>query len=306
MDADFMRELERLGPDADYAPWSLAAAQSYVRRLARSHYENFSVATMLLPRRLVPHFHAIYAYCRYADDLGDETGGGQRTLDLLAWWRTELLRCCDGEPRHPIMVALLPTIRRFAIPQSPFLDLIRAFEQDQTVTRYDTYDQLLGYCRDSANPVGRLVLHLCECHDERTGPLSDAVCTGLQLANFWQDVRRDLEIGRVYLPREDRERFGYSDDDLTTRRFTPAFRELLRFESDRAAELFREGEALLPLVPRDVRADIELFIRGGQAILRNIAAVDYDVWRTRPTVSKREKVGLLGRLIWKKLVAAFW
>ena len=166
------------------------------------------------------------------------------------------------------MVALRETIRRFAIPPEPFLDLLVAFEQDQRVKRYETFDQLLGYCRNSANPVGHLVLYLFECFDAKRAALADEVCTGLQLANFWQDVARDLAIGRVYLPAEDRARFGYSDDDLAARRFTPAFRELMRFEVERARGYFDRGEALLPLLPREARVDVDLFIRGGRAILR--------------------------------------
>ena len=191
-------------------------ARAYCRRLTLGHYENFSVASLLLPRRLVPHFYAIYSYCRWADDLGDETGGGARALALLEWWRTELFRCYDGKPRHPVMIALMPTIRRFHIPPEPFLALIRAFEQDQHVKRYETYPQLLDYCRLSANPVGHLVLYLCECFNTRTAALADAICTGLQLANFWQDVSRDLDIDRVYIPAEDMCRFGYADADLST------------------------------------------------------------------------------------------
>ena len=170
------------------------------------------------------HFHAVYAYCRWSDDLADETAGGQTALDLIAWWRHELLACYEGEPRHPVMVALRETIRRFNIPAKPFLDLLVAFEQDQHLKRYDTFDQLTSYCNCSANPVGRLVLYLFECFDAGRARLSNEVCTGLQLANFWQDVARDFAIGRVYLPAEDRARFGYTDDDLAAMRFTPQFR----------------------------------------------------------------------------------
>ena len=158
----FARELAVHGPDARAASPSLPEAYAYCSRLARSHYENFTVASMLLPRRLLRPFHTVYAYCRWADDLGDETGGGQRALDLLQWWREELLRCYDGTPRHPVMVALREIIRRYRIPPDPLLDLLLAFEQDQRVQRYRTYDELLGYCRNSANPVGHLVLYLCE------------------------------------------------------------------------------------------------------------------------------------------------
>jgi squalene synthase HpnC len=281
-------------------------ARRYCSRLARGHYENFTVASLLLPRRLLPHFQAVYAYCRRADDLGDETGGGQHALNLLNEWRTELLRCYEGQPTHPIMIALRQTIRRFHIPPEPFLDLIHAFEQDQFVTRYETYDQLLGYCRCSANPVGRLVLYLCESHDQERAVLSDDICTGLQLANFWQDMARDLDIGRVYLPAEDRRRFGYSDEDLAARRFTPAFAELLRFEVERTRELFQRGLPLVQKMPPDVQTDIELFARGGLGILRKIEAAGFDVWRTRPVLAKWDKAALLGGVFWRRIRTALW
>src|SRR5262245_52356351 len=201
----FVAELQRLGPGARHAPFPLTRARNYCSRLARTHYENFSVATLLLPRRLTQHFHNVYAYCRWADDLADESGGGSRALSLLRWWKEELMRCYEGEPSHPVLIALQDTIRRFQIPQSPFIDLLFAFEQDQLVTRYQTYEQLLGYCRYSANPVGHLVLYLCEAYDGTKASLSDHICTALQLANFWQDVGRDFAIGRVYLPGEDRQ-----------------------------------------------------------------------------------------------------
>jgi squalene synthase HpnC len=259
-----------------------------------------------LPRRLLRHFHAVYAYCRWADDLADESGGGQRALGLLRWWRAELLRCYDGEPRHPVMVALRGTIRRSRIPPQPFLDLLFAFEQDQLVKRYQTYEQLLGYCRYSANPVGHLVLYLCESYDAERAALADHICTALQLANFWQDVARDFDIGRVYLPEEDRKRFGYADIDLEQRRFTPAFAELLRFEVDRARDLFYRGFPLLDQVPIDVRPDIELFLRGGLAILGAIERCGYNVWARRPVVGKWRKVALLGGALWPRVRAAVW
>ena len=306
MQNGFLLELNRWGPNALYEPVSRGHAQGYCSRLARTHYENFSVASFLLPRRLTPHFHNIYAYCRWADDLGDETGGGQHALDLLQWWREELLRVYDGQPRHPVMVALRQTIQRFRIPRTPFLDLLRAFEQDQTVQRYDTFEQVRGYCQCSANPVGRLVLYLCECCDERNARLSDSICTALQLANFWQDVARDLDIGRVYLPAEDRRRFGYADADLQARRFTSAFAELMRFEVDRARQLFEEGLPLIKLVPAEVRPDIELFARGGLGILRKIEEVGYNVWQTRPVLRKWEKAVLLGRVLGRNWLRQLW
>ena len=297
-------ELARFGPGSAHAPVSLAWAQGYCGRLARTHYENFTVASLLLPRRLWRHFHAVYAYCRWADDLADETGGGQRALDLLRWWREELLRCYTGEPRHPVMLALRQTIRRFRIPPQPFLDLLVAFEQDQRVRRYQTYEQLLDYCRYSANPVGHLVLYLCEVYDAERAALADHICTALQLANFWQDVARDYDLGRVYLPEEDRQRFGYSEEDLRQRRFTPAFRELMRFEVDRTRDLFYRGFPLLERVPLAMRADVELFIRGGLAILRKIERCGYNVWATRPVLAKWEKAGLMAGALWRRLRAA--
>ena len=305
----FVHELNRWGPAARYEPMSRGRAQAYCSHLARTHYENFSVATLLLPRRLMPHFHNIYAYCRWADDLGDETGGGQRALDLLQWWRAELLRAYDGMPRHPVMIALWQTIQRFAIPPTPFLELLLAFERDQTVKRYETFDQVRGYCRWSANPVGRLVLYLCECFDEHNAGLSDSICTGLQLANFWQDVARDLDIGRVYLPAEDRRRFRYSDADLEARRFTPAFAELMRFEVDRARQLFAAGMPLVRLVPAEVQTDIELFARGGLGILGKIEAIGYNVWQRRPVLRKWEKAALLGKVLarnWLRQLGNGW
>jgi squalene synthase HpnC len=296
MDNGFANDLARFGPGQGPGRVSLADAHTYCSRLARSHYENFSVASLLLPRRLLRPFHAVYAYCRWADDLADEMGGGQRALDLLQWWREELLRCYDGEPRHPVMVALQETIRRFAIPPDPFLDLLLAFEQDQRLKRYQTYEQVLGYCRYSANPVGRLVLYLCASYDAVNAAYSDNICTALQLANFWQDVARDWAIGRVYLPQEDRRRFGYTDTDLEARRFTPAFADLLRFEVGRTRELFQRGMPLVARIPASVRPDIELFIRGGLAILRKVELQGYNVWHTRPALTRWEKLALVGRV----------
>jgi squalene synthase HpnC len=301
MGSDFQSELARLGPGRSHPPFTLQQARCYCGRLAQTHYENFTVASFLLPRRLLPHFHAIYAYCRWADDLADETGGGTQALELLGWWREELLACYRGEVRHPVMVALQPTIRRFGIPPEPFLDLLIAFEQDQRVKRYDTFEQLLGYCRNSANPVGRLVLYLCEAHDAERATLSDHICTALQLANFWQDVARDFAIGRDYLPAEDRQRFGYTDVDLEARRFTPAFAELLRFEVNRARDLFQQGRPLITLMPAAYRADIELFLEGGLAILRKIEECGYNVWASRPVLSKWDKAVLVGAVLWQRL-----
>jgi squalene synthase HpnC len=291
--------LARYGPDANHPAPSRAVARAYCRAFARRQYENFSVATLFLPRRLLSHFYHVYSYCRWADDLGDETGGGARTLELLRWWRGELLRMYDGAPRHPVMVALQETVDRFGIPPQPFLDLLFAFEQDQLVKRYGTYEQLLGYCRHSANPVGHLVLYLFESYDSERAALADAICTALQLTNFWQDVARDFAIGRVYLPDEDMQRFGYTEADLQARRFRPTFAALLRFEVERARELFRRGEPLIDRVPRAVRIDLDLFIRGGLAVLGKIERHGYNVWRRRPRLAKWEKAALMARAVWR-------
>jgi len=289
----FADELARFGPESKYDSFNLAEARGYCSRLARTHYENFTVASLLLPRRLRQHFHNVYAYCRWADDLADESGDDTRALDLLQWWKQELIRCYEDKPGHPVMVALAETIHQFRIPQAPFLDLLIAFEQDQRVKRYQTYDELLGYCRCSANPVGRLVLYLGESYNEENAALSDFICTALQLANFWQDVARDFDMGRVYLPEGDLRQFGYSHVDLESRRFTPAFAELMRFEVERTRDLFYRGLPLVERMTPDVRLDIELFIQGGLAILRKIEGVRYNVWQTRPVLSKVDKVRLL-------------
>jgi len=298
---NFAEELNQWGPQSPRAA-ARGLAHAYCKHVARSHYENFTVVSFLLPRRLVLHFHAVYAYCRWADDLADETGGGAESLLLLDWWRNELLACYGGSPRHPVMIAIRETIQRFAIPPELFLNLLVAFEQDQRVKRYDTFVQLIGYCRNSANPVGRLVLYLFECFDERRAALADEVCTGLQLANFWQDVARDFAIGRVYLPAEDRARFGYTDDDLNARRFTPAFRDLMKFEVERTKGYFDRGEELLRLLPREARIDVDLFIAGGRAVLRSIERIGFDVWTTRPKVGKLQKMKLLARAVWKRML----
>lgn len=292
---NFSAELKRYGPGSDSVETSRFAARQYCRHVAVSHYENFTVVSLLLPRQLVPHFHAVYSWCRWADDLADETAGGTESLQLLEWWRDELFECYSGSPRHPVTIALRETIRRFGIPPDPFLKLIAAFEQDQRIKHYDTFEQLLGYCENSANPVGRLVLHLFECHDEHRAVLADEVCTGLQLANFWQDVARDFAMGRVYLPAEDRTAFGYTEEDLSAKRFTPAFRELMQFQVQRTKGYFNRGANLLPLLPHHARVDVALFLAGGRSILHAIEQVGYDVWKSRPAVSKFQKAKMLLR-----------
>lgn len=299
MSGGFVQDLARFGPDAHYHPLGGAAASAYCREFAHRQYENFSVATALLPRPLIRHFHHIYAYCRWADDLADESGTWARALELLRWWRMELLRMYDGSARHPVMIALHETVERFRIPPQPFLDLVFAFEQDQLVKRYATYEQLLGYCRYSANPVGHLVLYLCRSFDEERAALADHICTALQLTNFWQDAARDFDIGRVYLPEEDRRQFGYPESDLNARRYNSAFAALMRFEVDRTRDLFGRGLPLVSRVPREVRIDVDLFARGGLAVLGKIERLGYNVWRRRPTLAKWERAALMVGAVWR-------
>ena len=275
----------------DSAP-SLDEARAWCRRLAESHYENFHVATWFLPRALRPYFHSIYAYCRVADDLGDEVGNTAQSLALLDLWKQELDACYEGRARHPVFVALTEAIQECSIPKQPFADLLTAFRQDQTVTRFATMLDLLGYCRYSANPVGRLVLHACGEASEENFRFSDATCSALQLANFWQDVGVDFAKGRVYIPQQDMEFFGVTEATIAEGEATPEFRALMRFEVDFARGRFEEGLTLIERVNRDLAVDIDLFSRGGMEILRAIERCDYDVLSARPAISKAAKVTL--------------
>ena len=281
---------------------SLPEARRYCERLARSHYENFSVASWFLPARLRPHFHSIYAYCRISDDLGDEVGDPQQSLQLLDIWERELDACYAGRPRHPVFVALAETVRACDIPREPFADLLTAFRQDQRVGRYETFADVLGYCHYSANPVGRLVLYACGYRDQERQQLSDFTCTALQLANFWQDVAVDYAKGRIYLPLEDLRRFQVSEADIAGRRATPGFLELMRFEVERARDWFRQGLPLAEKVDADLAIDIELFSRGGMAILNAIEAQGFDVLRRRPVIPKPRKLALVARAAWRKVL----
>jgi len=283
------------------APPTEAEAQQYCRRLARTHYENFSVATWFLPERLRQHFFNVYAYCRISDDLGDEAGDPKVALRLLDQWGAELDACYAGHPRHPVFVALADTARRFEIPKQTFVDLLTAFRQDQTISRYPTFGDLLGYCRYSANPVGHLVLYVCGYRDPERQALSDFTCTALQLANFWQDVSSDYARGRIYLPAEDMRLCRVSEDDIAAQRNTSAFCDLMRFEVERAQDWFRKGLPLLEKVDRELAIDLELFSRGGQEILRAIETQGYNVLGRRPAIPKSRKLALVMRAAWGRL-----
>jgi squalene synthase HpnC len=277
-------------------------AQEYCRRLARSHYENFSVASWFLPKRLRQHFFNVYAYCRISDDLGDEVGDPAASLRLLDQWEAELNACYSGNPRHPVFVALAETVRTFDIPKQPFADLLTAFRRDQTFTRYQTFEDLLGYCHYSANPVGHLVLYLCEYRDEERQALSDFTCTALQLANFWQDVSADYAKGRIYLPLEDLGHYGVSEQDIAAERNTAAFCEMMHFEVERAREWFDLGLPLVKKVDRELAVDLDLFSRGGQEILDAIENQGFNVLGNRPSISKTRKLALVARAAVGKLL----
>ena len=299
--------LAEFGPTSSRAA-SLTEAREWCHRLTRGHGENFSVLSRFVERSLIDDFSAVYAFCRAADDLGDETESRERSTELLAWWRSELHRCFAGQASHPVFVALMPVIARHSLPQKPFDDLISAFEMDQTKTRYETWDDVVGYCKLSADPVGRLVLMLLgERRDEECLGASDAICTALQLTNHWQDAQRDLlERDRIYVPREYWKvdqfegrlvatcRQGYAPDQM----FLQSWRESLRELTVRTWELFESGSSLLPMLKPQHRPLIWLFIAGGSGTLRQIEAWNYETCLARPRLSKWAKVSLLSRARW--------
>jgi squalene synthase HpnC len=281
---------------------SLAEARQYCAHLARSHYENFSVASWFLPKHLRQDFFNVYAYCRISDDLGDEVGDAAMSLALLDQWQSELDACYNGAPRHPVFVALAETVGKFAIPKREFSDLLIAFRQDQTVTRFETFNDVLGYCHYSANPVGHLVLYLCGYHDPERQQLSDYTCTALQLANFWQDISVDYAKGRIYLPLEDLRRFSVKEEDLAQNRNTPAFCQMMEFEVNRAREWFARGLPLIKNVDAQLAVDLDLFSRGGQEILNAIERQHFAVLGRRPVISKPRKLALVARAAMDKLL----
>jgi squalene synthase HpnC len=281
---------------------TLEEARTYCKQLAESHYENFHVASWFLPKALRPHFHSIYAYCRISDDLGDEVGDTAIALALLDLWGRELDACYEGRARHPVFVALHETIRACSIPKEPFADLLVAFRRDQTITRFPTMQDVFAYCCYSANPVGRLVLYACGEVSEEKFRLSDATCTALQLANFWQDVRVDYAKGRVYLPQEDMKRYGVSESTIAAGTPTNEFRDLLRYEVDFARGLFEQGLPLIGMVNRELALDLDLFSRGGLEILRAIERQNFDVLSARPAISKGTKVQLALRALTGKFL----
>lgn len=289
---DFDRELARYGPSQSETA-SVAESLSYCSRWAKLHYENFVVASILLPSKFRQDFHNIYAYCRWSDNLADEIANPQESLLLLDWWQTQLNECFNGSPRHPVMVALQQTVRKYQLSQEPFDDLLSAFRQDQQVSRYRDDAQVLDYCRRSANPVGRIVLQLAGPASAENIGLSDRICTGLQLANFCQDLSRDAEQGRIYVPRSRWIAHDVDEAMLLRRLPTKQLRSMLAEWVGLAKAELMAGYPLVRQVPRWLRADLELFIGGGLAILKAVASYDYDVWSRRPQVSKWTQLRLL-------------
>lgn len=291
----------------DLRPATPDEARAYCAALARSHYENFTVVSAFFPKSKRQDMFNVYAFCRYSDDLGDEDMGQGDRVEALDQWDEEIDRMFAGEPRHPILVALRETCTRYGIPGKLLHDLVAAFRMDQTQTRWPTFADLRHYCRHSADPVGRLVLHVFEEAREETFLLSDETCTGLQLANFWQDVRPDLlERDRIYIPLEDLQRFALTEAGLrdAVAAGAPAagrarWRALMQFEVERARGYFERGFALLPLVRPELRIDLELFGRGGLAILDAIERQDFEVLARRPRLSKGKKAWLVLKALLK-------
>ncbi|MGH9780296.1 MAG: squalene synthase HpnC [Candidatus Acidiferrales bacterium] len=284
---------------------TVAEAQRYTRRLATNHYENFRVVSWLLPSRLHQHFYNVYSYCRWADDLGDEVTDPKRALELLDGWDEELRRAYRGTATHPVLIAVAETARECDIPIEPFRDLLIAFRQDQTVHRYSKWEDVIGYCRYSANPVGRLVLYLMGYRDAERQGLSDATCTALQLANFWQDVGRDLEKGRIYIPLEMAAAHGVTEDDIVSKRFDPDYVELMKELIARTRALFAVGAPLANRVSAEFRVDLELFNRGGCAVLDAIQSMGYDTLHQRPTLDRGVQARLLGRALISRILSSF-
>src|SRR5713226_2178050 len=291
-------DITRHAPNPGCSP---AAAQKYTRWLATHHYENFNVVSWLLPKHLHQHFYNVYAYCRWADDLGDEVPNATRAIELLRWWEHELDACYEGKPSHPVFVALRETIVEKDIPKQPFADLLKAFRQDQTVKRYPDWASVLYYCIHSANPVSRLVLYLCDYRDESRQRLSDATCTALQLANFWQDVSRDLEKGRIYIPLDIAARHRVSEEDIISRSFTVNYVSLMKDLIARTRIMFNEGLPLARQVEGKLRIDLEMFSRGGLAVLNVIESQGYDTLHRRPAISKTKQVMLFGRVLFTQI-----
>lgn len=284
---------------------SRAEAEAFCRQIATGHYENFSVISWLVPRSLRQDFANVYAFARWSDDLADESASPEAAAAGLAAWRRELQACPQGGARHPILVALTDTLNRHALSLEPFEDLLDAFVQDQQVVRYETREHLLDYCRRSANPVGRIVLALGGCRDPQRLAESDAICTGLQLVNFWQDIRRDREAGRIYLPAVDMRQHGVTEADLDASSAGPQLKALVAAEVAWAENCFAEGRPLIGRAPRSLRPAIAAFAGGGRAVAKAIRRADFDTLARRPVVSKATKLALASTALVGRMLSAF-
>jgi len=292
-----VEDLKRFGPNVPYEPIPVDQAKKYCKSLAKRHYENFSVASLLVPSSIRQDFYNIYAYCRWSDDLADEIGNAANSIELLEWWRSELRACFSGTANHPVLVALKQTIADHSLTIENFEHLLAAFVIDQTVTRYRSQLDIFEYCRGSANPVGRILLELARVKDPVALTLSDRVCSGLQIANFCQDLRQDALIGRIYLPKDLWERFQVTESEVLAGERTDNLCLALKVWVELARTSLVSGLPLVKLTPRWLARDIQLFVRGGLSILDNIARADFNVWDQPITVSKKQKLALLVRAI---------
>jgi len=299
-----MHRSSRSAARRDPPAWEIAAvpgsldaeaARAFCRTVASAHYENFTVATLLVPQRLRQHLANIYAFARWADDLADEASSPGTAALALADWRRGLDACFAGRPNHPVYVALAETVGATGLSREPFADLIDAFEQDQEKTRYATRAELLDYCRRSADPVGRIVLALEDGRDLELIRMSDAICTGLQLVNFWQDITRDRLAGRIYLPADDMARHGVDEAMLASDEAGPEVKALLRDEVAWARACFDVGDRLPAIAPPALRPAIAMFLGGGRAVADAIERARFDTLARRPTVGRLTKLSLAGR-----------
>jgi len=276
---------------------SIEDAFAYCASITQGHYENFPVASLFLPEEKRPYVQSLYAFARKADDFADEGKLPEsERLASLNQWEDQLKQCYDlspGEITHPVFIALRETVSRLAIPIDPLLQLLLAFKMDVTKHRFSDFDEILHYCRHSANPVGRLVLMIFGYNDEKLFTLSDNICTALQLANFWQDVAIDLQKNRVYIPQSDLLKFAVTEQNLRQRLVDGRFKALLEFEVGRTRELFYRGAELPRLVDKDLRLELKLVWFGGMTILRKIERAGYDVLYRRPSIHALNKFSIL-------------
>jgi squalene synthase HpnC len=269
-------------------------AFAYCASITEAHYENFPVASFFLPEEKRPYIQALYAFSRVADDFADELHRpADERMEELNAWEEHLRRCYEGEAEHPVFIALRETVKRYDIPIDPLRDLLTAFKRDVTQSRYETFEDLLSYCRCSANPVGRLVLMIFNYREEFLFEYSDSICTALQLTNFWQDINIDREKDRLYIPLEDFERYKYSVEEWQDKKVTDGFLDLMRFEVQRTKDLFYRGAQLPSVVAKDLQLELKLIWFGGMEILRMIEKYHYNTIDNRPKLGLMSKVKIL-------------